>query len=69
MKTDSKESSITKNSIKAGSFIQWARIMTNKNSVEVMPAFYLDNENLSDVGKFNLYDPDVMYKRLDSLGN
>ena len=69
MKIDTKESSITNNSIKAGSFIQWARTMTNKNSVEVIPAFYLDDKNLSDAGKFNLYDPDVMYKRLNNLEN
>lgn len=61
------KSTISEKSLKTGSFIQWARIMTNKSAVPTVPVFYLDGDNLSDTTVFKMYNPDAMYKKLESL--
>ena len=68
LQVDKSESSISEKSLKTGSFIQWARIMTNENTVEVIPAFFMDGENLSNTETFKMYNPDAMYEKIQSLG-
>lgn len=49
---------IRKESIKNGSFLQWARIMTNDNSVEKIPALWIDDKNYSNNEKYKITNPD-----------
>lgn len=62
-----KKVSISADSLKNGSFLQWSKVMTDAEKVEKIPAFWLDGENLSSQDKFKLSNPDVMHGRLDAL--
>lgn len=62
-----KKVSISEDSLKNGSFLQWSKVMTDAEKVEKIPAFWLDGENLSSQDKFKLSNPDVMHERLDTL--
>lgn len=62
-----KKVSISEDSLKNGSFLQWSKVMTDAEKVEKIPAFWLDGENLSSQDKFKLSNPDVMHERLDAL--
>ena len=62
-----KKVSISSDSIKNGSFIQWSKVMTDANTVEKIPAFWLDGVNLSNQDKFNMDNPDAMWTKLNAL--
>lgn len=62
-----KKVSISSDSIKNGSFIQWSKVMTDANTVEKIPAFWLDGVNLSNQDKFNMNNPDAMWTKLNAL--
>lgn len=62
-----KKVNISSDSIKNGSFIQWSKVMTDANTVEKIPAFWLDGVNLSNQDKFSMYNPDAMWAKLNTL--
>jgi hypothetical protein len=61
------KSTISEKSLKTGSFIQWARVMTNANTVKTIPAFFLDGDNLSNISDFKMYNPDALYQKIEAL--
>ena len=62
-----KKVNISSDSIKNGSFIQWSKVMTDANTVEKIPAFWLDGVNLSNQDKFKMDNPDAMWAKLSAL--
>ena len=58
---------IRKESLKNGSFLQWARVMTNANSVEKIPALWINKTNYSNNDKYRITNPDWMFNQLNAL--
>ena len=58
---------IRKESIKNGSFLQWARLMTNENSVEKIPALWIDDKNYSSNEKYKITNPDWLMNMILNL--
>jgi hypothetical protein len=54
-------------SIKNGSFVQWARVMSDANTVEALPAVYVNGVNKTSSDDFSLYDSATFYTYLDNL--
>lgn len=54
-------------SLRNGSFVQWAKTMSDQNTVEAIPALYVDGEVQNDSHAFNIYNGDTMFQYLEKL--
>jgi hypothetical protein len=62
-----KKVSISKYSLKNGSFVQWAKEMSDANKVEAIPAVFVNGKNKTASNDFRLYDNDTFYTYIDGL--